>query len=96
MRALLPPGYSYFLADNGYTLGDVSPRRGKIRVEAGRALEVQGKKMQRLAQRRMGRLPVVGDMVQVKIPDVDRGKLDPPCLTTIVVEVSLKQLLAPT
>ena len=38
----------------------------------------------------MGRLPVVGDMIQVKIPDVDLGKLNAPCLTTIVVEVSFK------
>jgi hypothetical protein len=38
----------------------------------------------------MSRLPIIGDMVQVKIPDVDRGKLDAPYLTTIVVEVSYK------
>ncbi len=35
----------------------------------------------------MGRMPVVGDMVQVPIPDIDRSKMDAPCLTAIVIEV---------
>ncbi len=35
----------------------------------------------------MGRELVVGAMVQIKIPDVDRGKLDSPYLTAIVIEV---------
>ncbi len=31
-------------------------------------------------------MPIVGDIVQVQIPDVDRAKLDAPCLTALVVE----------
>jgi hypothetical protein len=90
MRRLLPKGYSTYLLDGaGSSLEGVSPRRAQVQLEAARALEGQAIVMQRLAARRMGRLPTIGDMVQVKIPDVDRSKLDPPCLTTVVVEVSI-------
>ncbi len=59
-----------------------------MRAEAAKSLHAQGVDMQRLSARSIGRLPIVGDMVQFKIPDVDRGKLDAPCLTAVVVEVS--------
>ena len=89
MRKLLPKGYSTFMPDRtASSLGGVSPRRAQIRSQATRSLEEQAIVMQRLAVRRMGRLPAIGDMVQVKIPDVDRSKLVPPCRTTVVVEVS--------
>ncbi len=87
MRKLLPVGYSVFLPERGNNLGSVSPRRAAMQGEAARALEGQANVMQRHAIRRMGRLPIVGDMVQVQIPDVDRGKMDAPCLTALVIEV---------
>jgi hypothetical protein len=90
MRKILPRGYSTYIpvrtASN--TLGGVSPRRAELQSQAGTTLEGQALLMQRLAARRLGRLPTIGDMAQVKIPDVDRSKLDPLCLTTVVVEVS--------
>ncbi len=58
-----------------------------MRAKAAKSLHAQGVDMQRLSARSIGRLPIVGDMVQFKIPDVDRGKFDAPCLTTVVVEV---------
>ena len=69
-------------------LGSVSPRRAQLHAEAGQSLQVQALVMQRQAQRRMGRLSIIGDMVQVKVPDVDPGKLDAPCLTAVIVELS--------
>jgi len=48
--------------------------------------------MHRLDARRLGRLPTIDDMVQVKILDVDRSKLDPLCLTTVVVEENYDNL----
>jgi len=80
MRKLLPLGYSAFI-------GSVSPRRAQAQKEAAESLASQAFAMQRLAERRMGRLPVVGDMVQVPIPDIDRSKMDAPCLTAIIIEV---------
>jgi len=59
-----------------------------MRAIAAKSLHAQGVVMQRMSERGMGRLSIVGDMVHLKIPDVDRGKLDAPCLTTVVVEVS--------
>lgn len=76
------------MCKNNEGLGGVSPRRSIIRREAAKALQSQAKIMQQLALRKMGRLPVVGDIVQLKIPDVDRGKMDASCLTAIVIEVT--------
>ncbi len=59
-----------------------------MRAEAAKSLHAQGVGMQRMSERGRGRLPIVGDMVQFQIPAVDRGKLDAPCLTTVVIEVS--------
>jgi hypothetical protein len=87
MRKLLPPGYSAYLQKDFGVLAEVSPRRAEVRAQAAEALVAQGNTMQRLAERRLGRLPIVGDMVQVPIPDIDRSKMDAPCLTTIVVQV---------
>ena len=68
-------------------MSGVSPRRAIHQAQAAVAQQSQAKIMQKLAIRKMGRLPVVGDIVQLKIPDVDRGKMDAPCLTAIVIEV---------
>ncbi len=87
MRKLLPPGYSTFLPNISEKLRGVSPRRAHVRALAAEALVSQARSMQQGAIRRMGRLPIVGDMVQVKIPDPDRSKLDAPCLTALVIEV---------
>ncbi len=62
-------------------------RNSKGKLER-KALGKQGRIMQRIAERHMGTLPIIGDIGQVKIPDVDRGKLDAPCLTVVVVEIS--------
>ena len=87
-RKLLPPGYSAHLGDKSDGFGGVSPRRAQLRRETAKGLQSQGKVMQWLTIIRMGdRMPIVGDMVQVKIHDVDRAKLDAPCLTALVVEV---------
>ncbi len=88
MRILLPPGYSQFLGESSNISVGVSPRRAKLQGEVGKALGKQGRVMQRIAERHMGTLPIIGDIVQVQILDVDRGKLDAPCLTAVVVEVS--------
>ncbi len=88
MRSLLPRGYStYDLDNNTFGFGGVSPRRGRIRSEAARAQASQGEAMKRSAQRHMGRELLVDAMVEIKIPDVDRGKLDSPYHTSIVIEV---------
>ncbi len=83
----LPLGYSTFTRSSNAGLGGVSPRRAIQHAQAAEALQSQATVMKKLAIRKMGRLPVVGDIVQLKIPDVDRGKLDAPCLTSIVIEV---------
>jgi hypothetical protein len=88
MRRLLPPGYSQFLGESSNILVGVSPRRAKLQGEVGKALGKQGRVMQRIAERHMGALPIIGDIVQGKNPDVDRWKSDAPCLTAVVVEVS--------
>jgi hypothetical protein len=90
MRKLLPRGYSsYITARMGSnSLGGVSPRRAELQSQTTTALEGQALIMQRLDARRMGRLSTIGDIVKVKIPDVDRSKLDPLCLTAVVVEVN--------
>jgi hypothetical protein len=67
---------------------NVSPKRALLRQEAAKALTAQGKVMQKMAERRLGRIPIVGDIVQVPIPDVDRSKLDGHCLTAVVVQVT--------
>ncbi len=74
MRSFLPPGYSTYLESNTLGIGGVSPRRARIWSEAARAHASQGEAMNRSALRHMGRKLVVGAMVQVKIPDVDRGE----------------------
>lgn len=83
----LPLGYSTFTRSSNTGESGVSPRRAIQQAEAVVAQQSQAKIMQKLAIRKMGRLPVVGDIVQLKIPDVDRGKMDAPCLTAIVIEV---------
>jgi hypothetical protein len=83
----LPPGYSTFKRRSNAGLGGVSPRRAIEQGEAVEAMQSQAIVMHKLAIRKMGCLPVVGDIVQLKIPDVDRGKRDNPCLTVIVIEV---------
>ena len=60
----------------------VAASQGATRVHAS-----QGEAMNRSAHRHMGRELVVGAMVQIKILDVDRGKLDSPYLTALVIEV---------
>jgi hypothetical protein len=87
MRRLLPPGYTTFAFDNNLGLGEVSPRRAVIRSEAARAQEKQARIMKRDAETAMGRSITVGSIVQIKIPSVDRCKLDAPYLTTVVIEV---------
>ncbi len=85
MMKLLPPGYSH--GNNSNRMGGVSPTRARLQSEAACAQESQARVMQRDSIRSMGRGIGVGSLVQIKIPDVDRGKLDPPYLTTLVVEV---------
>jgi len=84
---MLPPRYSTFKQRSNAGLGGVSPRRAIQQGEADEAMQSQAIVMQKLAIRKMGRLPVVGDTVLFEFSDVDRGELDAPCLTTIVIEV---------
>jgi len=72
MRTLLPPGYSPSNSTND--MGGVSPTRARLQSEAARAQESQARVMQRDSIRSMGRGIGVGSLVQIKIPDVDRGK----------------------
>ncbi len=87
MRSLLPHGYTTFSSNNTNGLGDVSPRRAQLRSEAARAQEPQARVMKRDVFRELGRTLSVGSIVQTKILDVDRGKLDSPYLTALVIEV---------
>jgi hypothetical protein len=85
MRSLLPHGYTTFSSNHTYGLGDVSPRRAHLQGEAARAQESQARVMHRDVFR--GRTLSVGSIFQTKIPDLDRGKLDSPHLTSLVIEV---------
>ena len=69
------------------TLDDVTPARRELRTRALQAQRKQATQMQAAAIRRMGGLPKVGDIVKVPIDKVDRGKMDPPTLCAVVVEV---------
>ncbi len=88
LRKRLPPGSTTFQAREESGTAYVSPKRAKARQEAAEALQVQATHMKKPADGRLGRLPIVEDIVQVPIPDIDRSKMDPRCLTTVVVEVT--------
>jgi len=72
----------------------VSPQRKRIRQQAADAQEAQGVKMQLMAARAgAGQLTlVVGDIVQVGIPEADRGRADGTSLTCVVVEVTPQEM----
>jgi len=72
----------------------VSQRRKRLRQQAADApQEVQGVKMQLMASRAgAGQLTlVVGDIVQVGIPEADWGLADGTSLICVVVEVTLQE-----
>ena len=88
MRRLLPPGYSTYLDNNMGGAVAVSPRRARIRSEAARTQQAQAQAMKRKALRHMGGRELgICAVVPVKIPDVDREKLDSHYLTALVIEV---------
>ena len=64
------------------------PAYERCRLEAVAALERQAARMRRNAEQKLGKLLLEeGDLVRISVPDVDRGRLDPPALCMVVVEV---------
>ena len=67
---------------------ELLPAYERCRLEAVAALERQAARMRRNVEQKLGKLLLEeGDLVRISVPDVDRGRLDPPVLCMVVVEV---------